>query len=280
VSQIDPTQDAARIGNALAPAWEHNRQRLFESFRPVSEWLVNEIGPQPGQTILELAAGPGETGFLAAERVGPDGQLISTDVAPGMVNAARRGAEQRGLSNVECRLMDAQQIDLPEASVDGVICRFGLMLVPDQAQAFREARRVLRRGGRLAYAVMGAPDRNPWLSLFMGAVLRSGYAPPSDPFAAGSPFSLAAVDRNRELLGGAGFSDVRVEGMNGLMHFDDFDDYWGLQSTVGGPAAILIASLSVAEVNSIRATLEPTLAPFKSGNAYDIPSLTVTVSAT
>jgi ubiquinone/menaquinone biosynthesis C-methylase UbiE len=245
----------------------------------VSDWLVDQIGPQPGQAILELAAGPGETGFLAAERVGPAGHLISTDLSPGMVAAARRGADARGLSNVECRVMDAERIDLADASVDGVISRFGLMLVPDPAQALSETRRVLRHGGRLAYAVMGRPDRNPWLSLFMRAVLQSGHAPPGDPFGPGGPFSLSASERNRELLVGAGFSDVQVEQIAGLVHFTGFDDYWALQSAVAGPVALLIASLSADEVDSIRAALEPTLAPFRSGKTYDIPSLAVGVSA-
>ena len=106
---------------------------------PVSEWLVDHVDPRPGQTILELAAGPGETGFLAAERVGADGRLISTDLSAGMIDAARRGAEARGLGNVELRVMDAQQIDLPDGSVDGVISRFGVMLMPEPAAAMRGA---------------------------------------------------------------------------------------------------------------------------------------------
>jgi hypothetical protein len=73
--------DAVEIGDALTGAWEQHRERLFESFRTVSEWLVDEIDPQPGE-ILEVTAGPGETGFIAAERVGADGRLIPTDAAP------------------------------------------------------------------------------------------------------------------------------------------------------------------------------------------------------
>src|SRR5438094_6356690 len=161
----------------LAAAWERNRDRLFEGQRAVSEWLVDQVDPQPGQTILELAAGPGETGFLAADRVGPGGRLISTDVSEGMVAAARRGAEARGLANVECRAMDAQAIDLADASVDGVLSRFGIMLVPEPARALAGSRRVLRPGGRLAYGVWGPPDRNPWLTLLVGAVIQQGHAP-------------------------------------------------------------------------------------------------------
>ena len=147
------------LGDELAAAWERNRDRLFESLRPVSDWIVNDVDPQPGDTILELTAGPGETGFLAAERVGSDGRLISSDLSPGMVAAARRGAAARGLSNVECRIIDAQSIDLPDSSVDGVLSRFGVMLVPEPPRVLAEARRVLRAGRRFAYAVWGPAAR-------------------------------------------------------------------------------------------------------------------------
>ncbi len=128
----------------VAAAWERHRQRMFESQRPASDWLVGHLDAREGQTVLELAAGPGETGFLVAERIGPQGKLISTDVVPEMVEAARQGAAARGLHNVEFLIMDAQQIELPAASVNGVVCRFGLMLMPEPERALAEVRRVLR----------------------------------------------------------------------------------------------------------------------------------------
>src|SRR5439155_457809 len=83
--------------------------------------------------------------------------------------------------NVECRVIDAQQIDLPDAAVDAVLSRFGLMLVPERERAVAECRRVLRPGGGLAYGVWGPFDRNPWLTHLVGAMLEHGHAPPGDP---------------------------------------------------------------------------------------------------
>jgi ubiquinone/menaquinone biosynthesis C-methylase UbiE len=267
------------VAEFVAAAWERHREQLFESARPVSEWLVDQVGPRPGQTILELAAGPGETGLLAAERVGRDGRLISTDNSPRMVDAARRGAEARGLANVEFRVMDAQEIDLPDDSVDGVMSRFGVMLMPEPERALGEARRVLRGGGRLAYAVWGSPDRNPWLTVFVGAIAKSGHAPSGDPFGPTGPFSLADREVNRELVEAAGFSDVRVEEIAEAFRFDDFDAYWNLQSEVSGPVAVLLSSLSADEIDAIKATLEPTLAPFQSDDGLTLPSMAIGVSA-
>ena len=83
--------------------------------------------------------------------------MIYTDFSPAMVDAARR----RGTPGVEHRVLDMQAIDLPDASVDGVICRYGYMLVPDPALAMRETRRVLRPGGRVALATWAAGEAQP-----------------------------------------------------------------------------------------------------------------------
>jgi ubiquinone/menaquinone biosynthesis C-methylase UbiE len=270
--------DAGDVGDFLAAAWDRHREQLFENVRPLSDWLVDQVDPQPGQTVLELAAGPGETGFLVAERIEPDGKLISTDLSPAMVEAARRGAQARGLTNVEYRVLDAQAIDLPDASVDGVISRFGVMLTPEPDRVASGARRVLRPGGRFAYGVWGSPDRNPWLMMFVGAVLQNGHTPEGDPFGPGGPFSLAEPARNEELLGDAGFADVKAEEITDEMHYDTFDNYWTVQSEVSGPVALLVQSLPDGERDAIRGSLEAMVEPFKSENGYTFPWLAVAAS--
>ena len=276
MTEESETRDIAEF---VAEAWERHRVLLVEGQRRVSEWLVEQIDPQPGQTILELTAGPGETGFLVAERVGRDGRLISTDLSPRMVDAARRGALARGIGNIEYRVMDAQQIDLPDAGVDAVISRFGVMLTPEPLRVMRGVQRVLRDGGRFAYAVWGPPDRNPWLTTLVGAFLERGQAPPADPFGPGGVFSLAEPDANRNLLETAGFRDVTVEEIAGAMRYDSADEYWAVQSEVSGPLAMLLSSLPPGEVDAIRAALEPKLAPFRSGEGLSLPSLAIGVRA-
>jgi SAM-dependent methyltransferase len=276
---MDPTQHALHHWSAVAPAWEHDRDRLFEHVRSVSERLVDEVDPQPAQTLLELTAGPGETGFLAAPRLGPTGRLISSDFVPAMVEAARRGAAARGLDNIEFRVLDAQQIDLPDRSVDGVLSRFGLMLVPEQEQAMREIRRVLRPGGHCAYATWGAPDRNPWLFQIVMALLQNGHAPPGDPFAPGGVFSLATPDSNRELATAGGFSEVAVEELTGVMRFESADDYWTHNTAVAGPIAELVASFDREQLAAVRATLDPSLVPFEQDGRLELPWSAVVTSA-
>src|SRR4051812_21343442 len=145
---------------AMAPIWAAEQEFRTRTSQDVNSWLIEKLAPASGDTVLELAAGTGEVGFQAALAVGGSGHVISTDFSPGMVETARTAGEERGLSNVEYRVMDAEHMDLDDDSVDGVICRFGYMLMADPAASLAETRRVLRPGGRLVFSVWGAPERN------------------------------------------------------------------------------------------------------------------------
>lgn len=280
MAETHSAEEALRQWRSVAPAWEQHRERMFGDLLAVSEWLVEQVDPQPGQTVLEVAAGPGETGFLVADRLGSTGRLISSDFAPEMVAAARRGADERGLHNVECRELDAEQLDLPDGSIDGVLSRFGLMLMPRQQRAVAEVRRVLRPGGRFAHATWGPPDRNPWLFQLVVALLQNGVAPPGEPFAPGGPFSLATPESNRALAEAGGFADVSVEEMTGVMRFDSLDEHWAYMAAVAGPVVELVASLDPAQIDAIRGTLGPSLAPYQRDGAFEIPWTAVVTRAT
>ncbi len=200
-------EQQARWERAVA-GWAKRASQLREASMPLSEWMVDQLALAPGQTVLELAAGPGDTGFLAATRILP-GKLISSDMTEAMLELARSRAREQGIENVEFRQLSLEWIDLPVASVDAVLCRWGVMLVLDPAAAAGEMRRVLRPGGRLAVAVWDAPERNPWATIPGRALVELGHAEPPDPSAPGM-FSLDSHDKLRGLLESAGFLDVVV----------------------------------------------------------------------
>src|SRR6476646_7272750 len=166
---------------AVAQGWKETRATFQRTAMPVSRWLVEAIHPQPGHRVLELAAGLGDTGLLAAQLVAPGGTVLITDGSDNMVAAAREHAEEVGATNVELRSMQAEWIDLPTASVDGVICRFGYMLLVDPEAALRETRRVLKSGGRVALAVWDDLERNPWMKVLREALVARGLAPTAVP---------------------------------------------------------------------------------------------------
>jgi ubiquinone/menaquinone biosynthesis C-methylase UbiE len=271
-------EPSAAWSDEMAASWERRRKRIFERHRQLSEWLIDQVGARPGSTILELAAGTGETGFLAAERVGETGTLISTDVTPGMVEAARRGAADRGLNNVEFRVMDAEHIELADNSVDGVLCRFGLMLMSDPGQVLSQALRVLRPGGRLAYAVWGKPEGNPWAALLGPAIQAAGHPLVENLYAVDGPlFSFADPGRNREVLRRTGYINVLVTEIAAPRRYHDFDEYW--DSHIDGPIAESFASLPDTEVERIRASLASAFSGFQCDGGLEFPSLVVVARA-
>jgi ubiquinone/menaquinone biosynthesis C-methylase UbiE len=275
------TRRSNEAWEAAAPAWELYRDRIFGATRAISERLVDLIDVGPGGTVLEIAAGTGETGFLLAERLRAGGQLISTDFSEAMVRAARRGASARGLDGVvECRMMDAQKMDLPDGVVDGVLSRFGLMLVADQSRTLSEAKRVLRSGGRLAYAVWGMPDANPWITLLAGALIQRGHALMGDPFGAGGMFSMGDLELNLQLVNDAGFTKIKAEELSGAMRADNVDDYWDYQTSISGPIAVLLASLPSDERHAAQSAFRSIAEPYRTGAGLELPFQALLVHAT
>lgn len=266
-------QTSHAIWEAMAPGWERWQSQLTQALTPVRQWLVRELSPRSGETVLELGAGTGDTGFEAAAILGEEGRLISTDFSADMVEVARRHGAELGLQNVDHRVLDAERMDLDSDSVDGVLAQSTYMLMADPAAALAETRRVLRAGGRLALAVWGTPESNPWASIGGMILVERGHLPPPEP---GTPgiFSMASDERTRSLLEDAGFGSVRTEEVPVSFAFRDIDDYERWTLDVAGPFAMVLAGLPEDEREVIKARLEGAFVPFAvDSGGYEIPGV-------
>jgi SAM-dependent methyltransferase len=226
VTPADPDEVRAatrETWETAAGGWGKRADRLREWGMPVSVAMVESLDLQPGQRVLELAAGPGDTGFMAAELVRPGGTLICSDGAEPMLEVARRRAADAGLDNVEFRQLELEWIDLDTASVDAALVRWGIMLVVDPEAAAREIRRVLRARGHAALAVWDARERNPWATIPTNALIELGHAEPPDPDAPG-PFALGGEGALAELLESAGFMDVDVSRVEVLRRYASVEE--------------------------------------------------------
>lgn len=227
MSAIEPEEQRAasrEMWERAAEGWGSRADRVREWGMPVSATMVDALALQPGQTVLELAAGPGDTGFMAAELVEPGGKLISSDGAEAMIEVARGRAAALGVRNAEFRQLELEWIDLEAGSVDAVLCRWGIMLTVDPEAAAKEIRRVLKAGGRAAFAVWDRPDRNPWATIPSQAMIELGLAERPDPNAPGM-FRLAGDGALTELLESAGFTDVKLAPVSLERRYNSADEF-------------------------------------------------------
>ncbi len=236
MSTQDPDVERAEMlarWERAAEGWGRRADGVRDMGMPVSMWMIDHLALQPGERVLELAAGPGDTGFLAAELIEPGGTLISSDATEAMLALARERARQLGIENVEFKQLELEWIDLPTATVDAILCRWGVMLILDPAAAIQEMRRVLRPGGRIALAVWDESKHNPWATIPGRALVELGHTAPPDPNAPGM-FALAAPGALAELLEGGGFVDVLVETVDLPRESATLDQYVEVQLDLSG----------------------------------------------
>jgi ubiquinone/menaquinone biosynthesis C-methylase UbiE len=264
VSPLDSDEfrvDSREGWERAAAGWGKVADRVHDWAVGVSATMVDALAPQPGDRVLELAAGPGDTGFMAAELIAPGGALISSDGAAAMLEVARARAAAQHISNVEFRQLELEWIDLDTASVDGVLCRWGIMLIADPESAAREIRRVLKPGGRAALAVWDTPESNPWATIPRQALIALGHIEPPDP-ATPNQFSLAGDGQLEELLGGAGFLEVKVAPVAMQRAFDSLDQYLAETLEMSPSLGATTAQLSDSERAAIRERVADLARPF------------------
>ena len=234
-----------------AKGWARQADRVQEAAQPISDWMLQHAQAAPGERVLELAAGPGDTGFLAARRIEPGGTLICTDASEAMLEVARERAAEHGVENVEFKQLQLEWIDLPAADVDVILCRWGVMLTVDPAAALRECRRVLKPGGRIALAVWDMADRNPWAVIIQRALVELGHVEPPEPGTPGM-FALAAPGTLQEMLEAAGFFDVEVEPVAINRHYAGLVDWLGETLDLSRQFASVWGQLADADRQALR----------------------------
>ncbi len=196
-----------------------------------------------------------------------------------MVEAARARARALEIDDAEFRRMDAESMDLPAAAVDGVLCRFGYMLMADPAAALRETRRVLRPLGRVALAVWARPEENPWVAVAAEEIRRAAQAPEPEPDAPGM-FAFADRARIGEELAEAGFNDIEVEPLDMRFAYDSFEEWLAVSRDLGRPMAALLDGLDEARRQGVLGAIRERLDEFATPDGrLDVPARAVVAAA-
>lgn len=262
---------------AVAPHWEEHAAYVDARGAEIAEAMLALSLPQPGERVLELACGPAGLGLAAAARVAPDGEVVVSDVVAEMTAIAAASAAALGLGNVTTRVLDLEEIDEPDASFDVVLCREGLMFASDPERAAREIERVLRPGGRIAVAVWGPRELNPWLGIVFDAVTAHTGMPVPPPGIPG-PFSLADAEELARLFTGGALVGVTVGSVAVPTRAASFDEWWERTCALAGPLARRLASLPAEVSSAIRAEARDATDAYVTETGVELPGVALLVS--
>lgn len=267
------------LWDALALNRERHREWTRAVGLPVTGWLVTAVAVQAGETVLEIAAGAGDVGFAILQQARAGVRLISSDVSPAVVDVARRAAVQQGLDEIDFRVLDAQDLDMPSSSVDAVVCRWGYMLMQDPAAAFSETARVLISGGRVAFSVWGNPIRNPWTTIDAEVLAHVGYVSTAGPTSPGGMFSLANSERLGAMVRASGLAVQRTETVRVEFPYSGVEDYFVQEIDQPGHRGDFFRSLSDWEREQAAQLAAKLLEPYRSDAGYLVPGDTLNVLA-
>jgi len=225
-----------------AEPWHRWGPTLEEWLGEATATMLDLAGVAPGARVLDVAAGAGGQTLAAARRVGPDGAVLATDIAPAILDYIERDARAAGLANVAVRAMDAEALDVEPGSFDAAICRLGLMYLPDLQAALAAVRRALRPGGRLAAIVFSSTDRNGFFSVPVGIIRRRaglGAPPAGQP----GPFSLGAPGVLEQALTAAELREVEVRTLQAPLRLAAAADCLALEQESFGALHQMLAGL-------------------------------------
>ena len=286
MAEQQPPFDAAKYKNAQREQWNKDGAAWRRWNPTLDRWygeptrrMLDLARIRPGQRILDVAAGAGEPAVSAAERVGPDGYVLATDLSEGIVELARQVALERGQAQVETRAMDGEALDLPAASFDAVLCRLGLMYMPHPVTALREWRRVLKEGGRVAVVVFSTPDRNPWGAVPASIIRRRAQLPPPAPGQPG-PFSLGDPGVLEDAFRRAGFAQPEVHAVPVPHRAARAAEYVRVAREAFGGFNAMMAQLSPPEREAAWNEIEASMRSFESHGGFEAPGECLVAAAT
>lgn len=279
-SQLPGMQSHEIIGqwSESAPYWEKYRSTIAEMFAPVAQALIEDARIARGSAVLDVATGPGEPALTIAEVVGPDGSVVGTDVAPEMVEAARREISRRKLLNARFEVAFTESLPFADNTFDAVVSRFGVMFFPSPVDCLRDMLRVLKPGGRIAMAVWYLSEKNPFDYLVARVV--NGYVEPVPP-KPGAPdmFRFAKPGDLLGLLRNAGATDASERVLQFAIRAPmSAENFWTLRTEMSEKLRTKLAQVPAAQRAALDREAIESLREYSSENGISIPAEVLIVS--
>ncbi len=259
--------------------WQKHRDAIRTMFQPITQALIDDAGIVEGQSILDVAGGSGEPSFTIAEKVGPNGSVMCTDIAVEMVSGAQSEAQRRGLSNLKFQQCAADSLPFDNNSFDVVTCRLGAMFFPDPLAAAREMLRVTKREGVIAFAVWGKSELNPFFSLVTEVLERHvAAAAPPDPNAPGA-FRFGEPDTLARILRQAGAIKIQESPLEfQITAAMPPEEFWEMRSETSGTLREKLAPLSSQQRNLIDQEVHEAFRKFFLNNQMSMPARVIVLT--
>lgn len=269
VSTPVTTQDTKAFKIAVREQWDRSAEGWNDHTSEIRAWLrqasdamLDMAGIVPGASVLDVAAGAGDQTLDIAQRIGPQGRVLATDLSPGILALAQKNARQAGFHNVQTHAADGEDLQVEPASFDAVVCRLGLMFFPDPLQGLHGMRRALRPGGRICTMVFSRPESNPCIGILMSTALRYAGLPARDPFQPGSLLSLGKPGLADELFRAAGFQNVATTALDAPFRLPTARHYLNFIRSSASPIQQILGRLAPEVAAAAWAEMEERLGVF------------------
>ena len=270
IAQFDPVKYKSTTHDqwqAAAEAWYRWSDTLHHWLGKATDKMLEMAGITDGQRILDVAAGAGEQSIAVANKVGPSGYVLATDISANILEYAKRMAQQTGWQNIETEVMDGENLTLEDETFDAVISRVGLIYFPDQQKALKEMLRVLKPGGKVAAIVYSTPEKNKFFSLPVSIIRTRAKLPPPLPGQPG-PFSLGAEGAIEKAFSQAGFKNVKSTLVDSPLMLPSAKECVRFEKESFGALHQMMSGLSDAEKEFVWEEIERELQQFESEDGF------------
>jgi len=279
VSTPVPTSDPQAFKTAVRAQWDRSAQGWNEHTSEIRAWLrqatdamLDMAGIGPGASVLDVAAGAGDQTLDIAQRVGPTGRVLATDLSPAILALAQKNARQAGFNHVQTLVADGEALPVEPASFDAVVCRLGLMFFPDPLQGLRAMHRALRQGGGICTLVFSRPDRNPCLGILMATALKHAGQPARDPFQPGGLLSLGQPGQLDALFRAAGFQNIASTALEAPFRLPTARHYLDFVRASASPIQHILSRLSPEAADAAWSEMEQRLGIFTTSEGWVGPN--------